>query len=199
VSAVQGIGVGLLFTPLATLAFSTLAAELRTDAAGVYNLLRQLGCAAGVALMTALLRARIATGYGRLVHNAPFGGGARLPPFETATFFAYTSCFRTMAVIATMTIPGILLFRAWRRQNPGQPTARHDGIRDDQARDDQARDDQARHHKARHHKARDDQARDDEARDDQARDDEARHHKGLIRPGKGSPKPGPRKPRIHRA
>src|SRR5207253_279891 len=34
-SAIQGIGVGLLFTPLSTLAFSTLAAELRTDAAGL--------------------------------------------------------------------------------------------------------------------------------------------------------------------
>ena len=58
-NAIQGIGVGLLFTPLSTLAFSTLAAELRTDAAGVYSLLRQLGCATGVAMMTAVLQARI--------------------------------------------------------------------------------------------------------------------------------------------
>src|SRR5205823_2062802 len=58
-SAIQGIGVGLLFTPLSTLAFSSLGAELRTDAAGVYSLLRQLGCATGVAVMTALLQARI--------------------------------------------------------------------------------------------------------------------------------------------
>jgi len=42
-SAIQGIGVGLLFTPLSTLAYSSLGAELRTDAAGVYSLLRQLG------------------------------------------------------------------------------------------------------------------------------------------------------------
>src|SRR5256886_16683971 len=55
-SAIQGVGVGLLFTPLSTLAFSTLAAELRTDAAGLYCLLRQLGCATGVAAMTALLQ-----------------------------------------------------------------------------------------------------------------------------------------------
>src|SRR4029077_9049229 len=60
-SAIQGIGVGLLFTPLSTLAFSSLAAELRTDAAGVYSLLRQLGCATGVAAMTALLQAGLHT------------------------------------------------------------------------------------------------------------------------------------------
>ena len=62
-SAIQGVGVGLLFTPLSTLAFSSLAADLRTDAAGVYSLLRQLGCATGVAAMTALLQARIQANY----------------------------------------------------------------------------------------------------------------------------------------
>src|SRR5205823_3105646 len=41
-SSVQAIGAGLLLTPLSTLAFSTLAPEMRTDAAGVYSLLRQL-------------------------------------------------------------------------------------------------------------------------------------------------------------
>ena len=46
----------MLFTPLSTLAFSTLATELRTDATGLYSLLRQLGYASGVALMTAVLQ-----------------------------------------------------------------------------------------------------------------------------------------------
>jgi hypothetical protein len=45
---------GLLLTRLSTLAFSSLATELRTDAAGIYSLLRQLGCATGVAAMAAL-------------------------------------------------------------------------------------------------------------------------------------------------
>jgi DHA2 family multidrug resistance protein len=101
-SAIQGVGVGLLFTPLSTLAFSTLGAELRTDAAGVYSLLRQLGCATGVAVMTALLQARI--------------HGNSLPVFDPSArvFAAYTSCFRTMAIITAITLPGILLFRVLR-------------------------------------------------------------------------------------
>src|SRR5437764_70206 len=53
-STVQALGAGLLLTPLSTLAFSTLAPDRRTDAAGLYSLLRQLGCACGVALMTAI-------------------------------------------------------------------------------------------------------------------------------------------------
>jgi DHA2 family multidrug resistance protein len=111
-SAVQGLGVGLLFTPLATLAFSTLAAELRTDAAGVYNLLRQLGCATGVAIMTAVLQTRIETGYHRLLHGgAAIASHLPSPVFEAVIFVAYTSCFQTMAVIATVMIPGLLLFR----------------------------------------------------------------------------------------
>jgi DHA2 family multidrug resistance protein len=105
-SAVQGIGVGLLFTPLSALAFSTLGAELRTDAAGVYSLLRQLGCATGVAVMAALLQAIIRSG-------ASASGG---PPevFSAAIFGAYTGCFQIMAIITAVSVPGILLFRVLR-------------------------------------------------------------------------------------
>jgi DHA2 family multidrug resistance protein len=113
-SAIQGIGIGLLFTPLSTLAFSTLGAELRTDAAGVYSLLRQLGCATGVALMTALLQARI-HGYSLPVFDPSAAGMGS--PSEVAShqvFAAYTGCFRTMAIITAVTLPGILLFRVLR-------------------------------------------------------------------------------------
>ena len=79
-SAIQGIGVGLLFTPLSTLAFSSLAAELRTDAAGVYSLLRQLGCATGVAAMTALVQARIQTNFTAAGKLGAIGGAASVPP-----------------------------------------------------------------------------------------------------------------------
>jgi MFS transporter, DHA2 family, multidrug resistance protein len=117
-SIVQGVGVGLLFTPLSTLAYSSLGAELRTDAAGVYSLLRQLGCATGVAAMTALLQARIQTNVAAIADQAASGG--TLPPphlLETATFGAYTGCFRVMAIITALIIPGVLLFRVV-RPNP---------------------------------------------------------------------------------
>jgi MFS transporter, DHA2 family, multidrug resistance protein len=118
-SAMQGVGVGLLFTPLATLAFSTLATEVRTDAAGVYNLLRQLGCATGVATMTAVLQARI----GQFPQGSAIVAGSRPQAFDAATFFAYTSCFRTMAIVAAAMIPGIFLFRvSWQEQPPATAT-----------------------------------------------------------------------------
>jgi MFS transporter, DHA2 family, multidrug resistance protein len=98
-SAAQGVGVGLLFTPLSTLAFSTVAAELRTDAAGVYNLARQLGCATGVGTMSAVLQARIHAHFRELYAHA---GSLGLPPaciHEAASRFAYTDCFRLLAII----------------------------------------------------------------------------------------------------
>ena len=96
-----------MFTPLSALAFSTLADDLRTDAAGVYSLLRQLGCATGVAVMTAVLQARIQT---NLDGSAPYGAGDGPPPhlLDAAKFAAYAGAFRTMAIITAVVIPGVL-------------------------------------------------------------------------------------------
>src|SRR5712671_1808021 len=113
-SALQGVGVGLLFTPLSTLAFSTLGAELRTDAAGVYNLLRQLGCATGVATMTAVLQGRIQTNIVNISSEAALDGGLPSRALDAATFAAYTGCFRTMAIVTAVILPGIFLFRIMR-------------------------------------------------------------------------------------
>ena len=120
-SAIQGVGVGLLFTPLSTFAFSTLAAELRTDAAGVYSLLRQLGCATGVAAMTALLQARIQTNYAAIIDQPVLGAGTPSHSLDLATFGAYTGCFRILAVITVVIIPGVFLFRVL-RPDPAIPT-----------------------------------------------------------------------------
>ena len=113
-SAIQGVGVGLLFTPLSTLAFSSLADELRTDAAGVYSLLRQLGCATGVAAMTALLQARIQTNSVAIAEQQALGTGSPPHLLDWATLGAYTGCFRIMAIITLFTIPGVFLFRVLR-------------------------------------------------------------------------------------
>ena len=121
-STVQGFGVGLLFTPLSTLAFSTLAPDERTDAAGIYSLLRQLGCATGVAMMTAVLQGRIQSNLGALTGGTIPDGDLPAQALAQATYAAYTGCFRTLAIITAVTIPGILLFRIL-RPHPVSPTA----------------------------------------------------------------------------
>jgi MFS transporter, DHA2 family, multidrug resistance protein len=53
--AIQGAGLGLVFTPLQILAFATLPASLRTDGAALFSLARNIGAAIGVSVTTSLL------------------------------------------------------------------------------------------------------------------------------------------------
>jgi MFS transporter, DHA2 family, multidrug resistance protein len=48
---VQGVGTGLIFVPLSTIAFATLDPQLRGDAAALYTLLRNLGSSAGISIL----------------------------------------------------------------------------------------------------------------------------------------------------
>ncbi len=53
--AIQGAGLGLVFTPLQVLAFATLAPNLRTEGAALFSLGRNIGAAIGVSVTTSLL------------------------------------------------------------------------------------------------------------------------------------------------
>lgn len=52
--ALQGFGFGMIFVPLSTIAFSTLAVEMRTEAAGLYSLLRTIGSSIGISVAITL-------------------------------------------------------------------------------------------------------------------------------------------------
>jgi DHA2 family multidrug resistance protein len=109
-STLQSVGGGGLLTCLSTISFSTLAPEMRTDAAGVYSLLRQLGCASGVALMTAVLHAKTNANL-LAMGDGPIGLGGAVSPEDFASLEAYGACFREMAFAALFMLPGIWLFR----------------------------------------------------------------------------------------
>jgi MFS transporter, DHA2 family, multidrug resistance protein len=55
VGMVQGVGLGFLFVPLSAATLSTLSVEQRTEAAGFYNLSRNIGSAVGISVVNALL------------------------------------------------------------------------------------------------------------------------------------------------
>ena len=52
---IQGIGISCLSVSLTTVAFSTLPTTLRTEATGIYNLMRNLGSSVGISVTSALL------------------------------------------------------------------------------------------------------------------------------------------------
>jgi len=52
---IQGLGLGFIFVPLSTITFSTLEPKFRTEAAGLFSLLRNIGSSIGISVVTALL------------------------------------------------------------------------------------------------------------------------------------------------
>lgn len=50
----QGFGLGVIFVPLSTIAFSTIPGELRTEAAGLYSLLRTIGGSIGISVVATM-------------------------------------------------------------------------------------------------------------------------------------------------
>lgn len=69
----QGVGMGLVFVPMNLVAFATLSPQLRTDGAGLSNLMRNIGSAIGVSLTSTILASSIQTIHSQLAaHATPF-------------------------------------------------------------------------------------------------------------------------------
>lgn len=54
----QGFGMGMIFVPLSTIAFSTLSHHMRTEAAGLYSLLRTIGGSIGISVAITIFTRR---------------------------------------------------------------------------------------------------------------------------------------------
>ncbi|WP_274626601.1 DHA2 family efflux MFS transporter permease subunit [Arvimicrobium flavum] len=52
---IQGLGLGLVFVPLSTVAFATLPPHFRTDATSLFSLVRNIGSSIGISIVTVLL------------------------------------------------------------------------------------------------------------------------------------------------
>jgi DHA2 family multidrug resistance protein len=70
VTFVQGLGMGLVFVPMNLVAFATLSPQLRTDGAGLSNLMRNIGSAFGVSITTTVLATSVQTIHAQLAGNA---------------------------------------------------------------------------------------------------------------------------------
>src|SRR5262249_7128961 len=75
---IQGIGLGFTWVPLSTVAFSTLAVEQRTEAAGLFSLLRNVGSSAGISMVTVLLSRNIQINHAEMTgHITPYNWALR--------------------------------------------------------------------------------------------------------------------------
>jgi DHA2 family multidrug resistance protein len=126
----QGIGQGIVFVPLATLAFATVDPALRAEATAIGNLVRNLAGSLGVATMQALttvntqamhaaLAAHITPNTPALrdlpaalsMHSAKGAMALNAEVTRQAAMVAYVDDFWLMAILVSMCIPLLLLLR----------------------------------------------------------------------------------------
>ena len=137
---VQGLGLGLIFVPLQSLAFETLLPRMRTTAASLLNLARNIGGSIGISVvstqlvrMTQVAHADIA---GRITEQtiptvdptmlqtiAPQGATAiaviNAEVTRQALFIAYLDDFKLMMMVTIAVLPLLLLMKRGNRIGTG--------------------------------------------------------------------------------
>ena len=144
---VQGLGLGLIFVPLNTIAFATIDPRWRTDAAGLLTLLRGLGASIGISVVTAFLSRNLQISHADLASKVtPF----TLPMIDPATaeqlgavgdsalamidleinrqamMIAYIDDFRLMLIISMVLMPLVLFLKRPARMAAAPPAAHLD-------------------------------------------------------------------------
>jgi DHA2 family multidrug resistance protein len=131
----QGLGIGLIFVPLSTLAFATIPPQLRGEGSSVYTLIRNLGGSAGISIMAALLTFNTQAAHTSMtpsvdpsnpVLRSAIGPGleARLEALNgeitrQAAMIAYLDDFKLMLIITIACLPMLLLMRVPKRKAKG--------------------------------------------------------------------------------
>ena len=129
---VQGLGLGLIFVPLNTLAFGTLAPKYRTTAASLLNLSRSIGGSVGISIVTTLLARNLQVSHADLAaHVTPYSEPLTNPSLlnpagqsadtalallnaeinRQALMIAYIDDFHIMMIITLASLPLLLLLR----------------------------------------------------------------------------------------
>jgi DHA2 family multidrug resistance protein len=140
---VQGLGLGLIFVPLQTLAFETLVPRMRTTAAALLNLSRNIGGSIGISVVGTQLVRMTQVAHADLAANitqqtlptanpeilqtiAPVAGPAALAYINAevtrqALFIAYLDDFKLMMIVTFAVLPLLLFMKRGNRVGTGGP------------------------------------------------------------------------------
>jgi len=144
-SVIQGFGLGLVFVPLSSIAFATLAPHLRTEGASVWTLIRNLGSSIGVSVVvaqltstTSLMHARLGEAVTPFNTGLQFQVGGPLDPatssglaglegtlMQQANLIAFANDFKLMMLVSLAAFPLLLLLRGPRSAASAPPAAAH--------------------------------------------------------------------------
>ncbi len=129
----QGFGLGFIFVPLTATAFSTLPTTRRTEAAGIYSLMRNLGSSIGISIVTTLVDRNTQVNHATIgAALSPFNRALQQPPFaelysphaargvallnaevtRQAAMIGYIDDFKLMMVLTIVVAPLVLLMAA---------------------------------------------------------------------------------------
>jgi DHA2 family multidrug resistance protein len=129
---VQGLGIGFVFPPLSTLTFATLPAQLRTEAAGLFSLMRNIGASVGISIVETLLARSIQINHAEMAeHVSPYNAMLRALPADSlwsmhtlagqqmldneinrqASMIAYIGDFKFMMLVTLSVVPLLFLLR----------------------------------------------------------------------------------------
>jgi len=129
-SIVQGFGLGLVFVPLSTVAFTTLPGHLRTEGTAILTLVRNIGSSIGISMVIAQLTNTTVRMHAHLTEFiTPFNDALKMPDasailstatdtgramieqllIQQATIIAYANDFKLLMYLTLATIPLALL------------------------------------------------------------------------------------------
>jgi len=126
----QGLGAGMVYVPLAAVAFSTLAPQFRNEGTAMFSLMRNIGSSIGISIVTMMLTRNTQVMHARLAENVtpyfnplhPLGeptrqGMAVMNHTVTtqATMIAYNNNFMLMMILTLCTLPLVALLRVTKR------------------------------------------------------------------------------------
>lgn len=141
--AMQGFGMGFLFVPLSTMAFATIAPNLRADATAIFSLVRNLGQGIGISLVSAVLSSMMQVNHAELAERLTATSqavAAQMPSLidgnaqvlamvnglvqQQSAMLSYLDDFWLMMLLSGASIPLILLLRGPKKS--GAPKSRED-------------------------------------------------------------------------
>lgn len=134
----QGFGIGFVWVSLTTVAFSTLPQTMRNEAAGLFNLMRNIGASVGISAMTALFTENTQTVHSSIAGLVtPFNAQLQNPAIHhfwnpqtaaglaalnaevtrQASMISYLDDFKAIMVLTVILLPLVLLITSQKGQS----------------------------------------------------------------------------------
>jgi DHA2 family multidrug resistance protein len=141
---IQGLGMGMVFVPLSTVAFATLDVHFRTDATALFSLVRNLGSSIGVSVVSMLLTRNIQVNHTELSTyinpynpnlwaaspSAASGDPTALSQMDgmvnmQAQMISYNNDFKLLMLMTLAAVPFVILLRKPKAAPAGGAPAVH--------------------------------------------------------------------------